>query len=85
MHELRAAGLSDGEIALLSLPPQQQAEDAEAAAIRGRLGVLNEQIVKCEAYGKDPLHDPQHVRGLGFDDLVDSQLAIKPVCLYAVS
>lgn len=74
--ELRAAGLSDEQLARLDLRDEDAAEAEQVRQAQARLAVLDAQLVKCLAYSEDPLHDPEHVRGLGFDDLVDAHLAI---------
>lgn len=73
--ELRGAGLSEEEIARLELKPEDAEEERQATAWRERIAALDAQLAKCRAYGEDPLHDPGHVRGLGFDDLVDAHRA----------
>lgn len=73
--KLRAAGLSDDEISRLDLKAEDQDQERQAAEWRERIAALNAQIAKCVAYGQDPLHDPEQVRGLGFDHLVDAQLS----------
>jgi hypothetical protein len=78
-QELREAGLSEAEISALKLPPEDQAEEEQRALVRQRIAILDEQLARCKAYAVDPLHDPEHARGLGFDDLVDAQLADKAV------
>jgi uncharacterized small protein (DUF1192 family) len=72
-QELRAAGLNDEQIATLRLPPEQAAEDEQVAAIRERIAVLEGQLAKYTGYEVDPLHDPERLRGLGFDELIDAQ------------
>lgn len=73
--ELRAAGLSDEEISRLELRDEDAEEARQANQWRERIATLDAQLAKCRAYYDDPLHDPEHVRGLGFDNLVDAQLA----------
>jgi hypothetical protein len=66
--ELRAAGLTDEEIRRVGLPLDR---DAQVKAWRDQLAMLDQRLAKCAAFRADPLRDPEHVRGLGFDDLID--------------
>lgn len=75
--QLRAAGLTEEEIARLALKPEEQDPEQQAVLLRRRIPELDAQLAKCRAYAEDPLHDPEHVRGLGFDGLVDAQLALR--------
>jgi hypothetical protein len=74
IQALRAAGLGDEEISRLNIEPAEE-EERQAAEWRQRIAVLDAQLAKCRAYGEDPLHDPEHVRGLLSDELIDAQLA----------
>lgn len=71
---LRAAGVSDADIEKLGYTPPVGVEH-EVSALRQRALELDSILARCRAYSEDPLHDPEHVRGLVSDDLVDAQLA----------
>lgn len=74
-NELRSVGLTEEQIAKLDLPSQDTDEDHQREKLRRRIAELDAQLAKIRTYGEDPLHDPEHVRGLGFDDIVDTQVA----------
>lgn len=74
---LRDVGLSHDQIQSLGIPAGVTGTERQerADALRTRLPALKNVIAKCSAFALDPLFRPEHLSGLGLDDLIAASTA----------